>query len=124
MPGYLAIGIDRYVQTYPGFVFHGVDLTGWGLLMQVRLYADAPGAPMREFAAGGGLSLESVVVAGGVPISTVRLGVPAAIFPYGTDRSADLALSYDLLLKRPDASDWERWLFGPFTILAGVTQHG
>ncbi|ARR55318.1 hypothetical protein HY78_18665 [Rhizorhabdus wittichii DC-6] len=124
MAGYLRLDADRYVVTIIRIKFHGVDLTGWDLMMQVRLYRDAPGAALREFKLGSGLVLESVGTLDGAPLSTVRLTVPANVFPYAAERSADLALAHDLLVQRPDTSVWERWLFGPFIILAGVTQNG
>lgn len=124
MAGFLPIEIDRYVQTYPTFRFVGVDLTDADLVMHVRLYADAPGVPLRAFASGDGLTLQSVAFEGSVPTSIVRLAVPAEVFPYSADRSADLRLAYDLLVKISADVERERWLFGPFIILAGVTQHG
>jgi len=123
MAGYLRLEVDRYVQTHHELAFRGFDLTGTGLLMQVRLYRDAPGAPLRELTIGGGLTLLSVTWAGTVPTSTLRVSFAANIFPFAADRSADLVLAHDLLAA-PPGRDAEPWLAGDLIVLGGVTQHG
>ena len=124
----LDLGADRRTPFVRTIRFEGYDLTGATFKAQVRPYSDAPGSPLVDLAtvvssSAEGLKLLTVETVAGQPVSTVQMRVnqstmeamPAANAPGG-----DVTLAWDLHITIGSAK--ERWLFGDFVVLGGVTR--
>lgn len=103
----------------------GMDLTGKNLRMQVRLAPNTPGAPLIDLVTVAnadleGLTLVSVAIEDGVPVSTVAGFISkatmsdAAKLPYSGELGAHSVFSYAVQI------DNVTRIFGPFTALAAV----
>ncbi|QAY77931.1 hypothetical protein [Sphingosinicella sp. BN140058] len=109
--------------------FEGLDLTGAAFKLQVRLYPDAPGAPLVDLATVGsagtqGVRLLGVETGAGLPISHVSIRINEPVvegLPSPAEIGRDTDLYYDLQIT-PVGSDKFRVIEGKFTVHAGVTQ--
>ncbi|WP_404713203.1 hypothetical protein [Sphingomonas sp. MMS24-J13] len=132
--GLCPLAVDRWTPFVRILTFKGVNLTGATLHAQVRVTADAPGDPLIDLPPTStpgveGIRLVSVDTTGVVPVSTVEMRIAAASLansakapsapPSAT--GSDVTLAWDLHVT-PSGGDKQRWLYGPFVIVAGVTR--
>lgn len=151
-PGLLPLAGDRWTPFARTLLLAGYDLTDATLAAQVRLYKDAPGSPLVNLAQVTSASSEGVrliyagedtianhISAGRMktadmlpsetPADTLALtligmrinettmeGLPPAGRP-----GADVDLQWDIHIT-PSGALKGKWLYGPFTVRAGVTQ--
>lgn len=112
-------------------VVEGADLAGAALLMQVRGYRDAPGAPLIDLVLAAlpaqGLSVTVATVAG-LPTSTIRIRINETtieqLLPFsasGLEPGAEVELVWDMLIT-PAGQVKSRWFEGLFIIVPGATQ--
>ena len=131
-PGPKNWSVSRWVPFIDMIGVRGIDLSGATLLMQVRAYRDAPGAPLVNLANADppaqGLSV-SVVTESGVPTSTIKIRINETtienLLPFpasGVEPGADVPLVWDLLVAKAGVVEKSRWFEGAFTIVPGVTQ--
>jgi hypothetical protein len=111
----------------------GIDLTGADLHAMIRLTRDAPGAPLLDLppttdAGAPGVRLVGTDDSGLLPVSWVRLQIPAMSDGYGQnqlppadDPGDDVALSWDLFVT-PQGWTTDRWLYGPVTVEGTATK--
>lgn len=129
--------LDLRVNRHTAFVYK-IDLVGFNLgevgatfRAQVRLYPDAPGAPLLAFVPGGApVEIQNVAgtIENGVPVSTLRMlaqyAGAIATLPPAPETGDDLTLAWDLLIKCSATDDIEQVVLrGDFIVLAGVTQN-
>lgn len=149
-PGRLPLGGDRWTPFVRTLTFEGIDLTGAAFAMQVRLKPDTPGAPLVDLSTVASASAQGVrliyggtdtvanhIAAGrllaapkgllstdnlalslvGIRINeTTMEGLPAA-----DEVGNDAPLAWDMHIT-PASGTKEKYLYGPFTVRAGVTQ--
>lgn len=149
-PGHLPLGADRWTPFVATFRFVGVDLTGAVLASQVRLYKDAPGDPLVDLAQVTTAAAEGVRIiyagsdtvanhiaagrltaapTGYVDADTLALSLIGMRInettmeglPPGGRAGSDVELVWDLHIT-PSGGLKGKWLYGPFTVRAGVTQ--
>lgn len=129
-PGRLDLTVQRWTPFAYQVEFEGLDFTGSAMAMQVRLYRDAPGAPLISLgnAAGNaeGLSV-TVATDDGVAKSTVQIRInettAEALLLNAGKPGDDIALVYDLHITGGGFPK-SRWLEGALIIRAGATQNG
>jgi hypothetical protein len=132
--GLLALYADRWTPFFQTLTFKGVDLTGATLHAQIRQTADAVGDPLIDLpqtstAGAEGLRFVGVDSSGIVPVSTIEMRILAATMadsskapePPLSRLGTNVALAWDLVVT-PSGGDKQRWLYGPFIIVAGVTR--
>jgi len=126
----VALTANRWTPFAYIIAVQGVDLTNANLHAQVRLYPNAPGTPVIDLPPVTdptvlGVRLMAVDTTGALPISYIRLQIPGAslgsALPSGDEISDDLTLAWDMVVTLPGYTE-ARWLYGPFTVAAGVTQ--
>lgn len=133
--GVLPLAPKRWQPNKWTIDFEGQDFTGATVALQVRLYRDAPGDPLLSLSnatsPAEGISV-SVATTEGVPTSSVEIRVNETtiegLLPFAVasgvpnrEPGKDVALVWDLHITFT-GSPKHRWLEGPFTIIAGVTQ--
>ncbi|MDO7843463.1 hypothetical protein [Sphingomonas immobilis] len=129
-PGRVNWRVNRWVPFVDTIAVRGIDLSAGPFLMQVRLFRDAPGAPLLNLVAAAanaeGISA-SVATSGGVPTTTIQIRVNETtiegLLPYpgnGVQPGADVPLVWDMLIG--SGATKSRWFEGSFTIIPGVTQ--
>ena len=124
----LPLGARRWQRFAKTFSIRGVDLTGADLRMQLRLYPNAPGAPLVDLltVANGnaqGLRLVSVAMDGDVPVSTIEAVINETTIeelPFAGEAGGDTVLAYDLQVN-PAGGYKAVWIEGEFWVLAAVT---
>lgn len=131
-PGRLPLHGDRWTPFVRTLQFNGVNLTGATFRAQIRAYADQPGDPLIDLLTvtnnAQGIRLASVDTSGPTPISyvTIRINEPTmeGILPFidnpGREPGADVELHWDMHITTGGLK--QRWLYGTFTLRAGVTQ--
>lgn len=124
----LPIRADRHTPCAFVLRFKRLDLTGAEMRVQVRLYPDAGGAPLIALSNVSeprvlGLWLRDVEVVDGQPLSVVEFFIPEALIEGlpNTELGQDLELAWDMTIK-PIGGVEQKRLFGPFTVIAGVTK--
>ena len=128
-PGTLRLEAQRWTPFAYRFQYPGLDLSGADMTAQVRIYKDAPGAPLIDLAKvvsplAEGLSV-SVETVDGLPTSTVLMRINETTlegvlpFPSGRepDEPVELAWAKHITLS-PIGK--RRWLEGPFIIQPGA----
>jgi len=121
--------VDRWVPFVYSIDILGFNLTGAAFRSQVRLYPDAAGDPLLNLPqvtdGANGVRFLGINIAGPRVVSTVQLQIDAealAGLPSGAEAGDDIDLAWDLIVT-PANDVAGRWLFGTFTVRAGVT-HG
>jgi hypothetical protein len=127
-PGRVDLTGDRFTPFIREISFAPIDLTAAVMKAQVRDRKD--GGTIRAdlatvtIAGTEGLRLDSVSAIGGITTSIVTMRINESTMeaiPYGTERGDDLLLYWDLHIT-PSGGAKEVYLFGNFTVLAGVTE--
>lgn len=127
-PGRLDLSVQRWTPFVYQIDFEGLDFTGATMAMQVRLYRDAPGAPLISLGNAAsnaeGLSL-SVATVAGAPVSTVQIRInettAESLLLNAGKPGEDVRLVYDLHITGGGFPK-TRWIEGALTIRAGATQ--
>lgn len=127
-PGNLDLSGDRQTLVLRTLTFEGIDLTDAVMKAQVRDRKDG-GAVRVDLATVGsitseGLKLVSAGDVGGVMTSVVSMRINEATMeamPFGDPIGDDLLLYWDMHIT-PDGGVKEKYLYGTFTVRAGVTQ--
>jgi hypothetical protein len=125
---YLPLGGRRWQRYGKTLRFLGVDLTSADMRLQVRLYRNAPGAPLIDLQTvtngnAEGLRLVSVTQVDGKPVSTVSLIVNETTMegtPFMGEAGADSVFAYDAQIT-PAGGFKQVWLEGQFWVLSAVT---
>jgi len=131
-PGTLPLTVQRGTPFVYRIDFPGYDLSAAGLVAQVRLYRDQPGAALISLGAAQplaeGLSVGVVSDAAGIPTSTLQIRINEStieqLLPFpenGLEPAAPVDLVWDLHLTLSPIGK-RRWIEGPFTISPGVTR--
>jgi hypothetical protein len=124
-----AVRVDLAADRWTPFVYTidvtGIDLSDASIHAQVRLYPDAAGDPLIDLplvtTGSDGVKLISVDTTGPLPVSHLQIQIAAATvaaMPEATEIGNDLALAWDIIINNA------RWLYGAFTVRAGVTRNG
>ncbi len=129
-PGKLDLTVQRWTPFVYQIDFEGLDFTAATMAMQVRLYRDAPGAPLISLANAAsnaeGLSV-AVTIVSGVTTSTVQIRInettAEALLLNAGKPGDDITLVYDLHITGAGLPK-SRWLEGSLIIRAGATQNG
>lgn len=129
-PGKLDLVVQRWTPFVYAIDFEGFDLTGATFAAHVRLYRDAPGAPIIALAndAAGlqGISV-TVSVTEGIPTSAVKIQIDETtaedILLNASGAGKDIVLVWDLHITATGLPK-ARWLEGNLIIRAGATQNG
>lgn len=129
-PGKLDLTVQRWTPFVYQIDFEGLDFTGATMAMQVRLYRDAPGAPLISLANAAsnaeGLSV-AVTIVSGVTTSTVQIRInettAETLLLNAGKPGDDITLVYDLHITGGGLPK-SRWLEGSLIIRAGATQNG
>ncbi len=114
----------RWVSFINSIPFIGFDLTGAVMTLQVRLYSDAPGAPLLNLNNDSGLAM-TVATVGGLTTSTLRILIDAADInglPSAGEIGEPSKFSYGLHLSCNAYDVKQRWLEGKFTVIPGANQ--
>jgi hypothetical protein len=127
-PGNLPLAGDRQTPFVATLTFRGIDLTGAVMKAQVRDRKDG-GTVRADLATVAtanteGLRLLSAGTVDGVLTSVVYVRINEATMeamPLGAPAGADLALWWDMHIT-PSGGVKQKYLFGTFTVRAGVTQ--
>lgn len=127
-PGRLDLMVQRWTPFVYQIEFQGLDFADATMAMQVRLYRDAPGAPLISLTNAAsnaeGLSVK-VATVDGMPVSTVQIRInettAEALLLNAGKPGDDVRLVYDLHITGGGLPK-TRWLEGSFTIRAGATQ--
>lgn len=123
-PGNLPLEADRWTPFTRTLRFEGVDLTSATFKAQVRLTPDTPGTPEVDLATVTVANAEGVrFVAYSGGASTVAIRINEATMeglPDAAETGEDLVLHWDLHITLGGLK--QRWLYGTFTVRAGVTQ--
>lgn len=120
---------DRWTPFARTIRFEGFDLTEADLRMQVRLYANQRGLPLIDLTMQSTLSAEGIKLVmveqeNGVSVSTIALRINESTMeglPFSGELGTDSRLAWDMHVT-PAGALKERWLFGDFVVVAGVTQ--
>lgn len=129
-PGRLDLMVQRWTPFVYQIDFEGLDFTGATMAMQVRLYRDAPGAPLISLGNAAsnaeGLSV-SVETVDNAPVSTVQIRInettAEALLLNAGKPGDDVRLVYDVHITGGGFPK-TRWLEGALIIRAGATQNG
>jgi hypothetical protein len=124
--------VDRWTPYVETFRFKGINLTGATLKAQIRPKPDNPGSPLIDLAGGvsagaEGLRLAGVDTSGLYPISTVEMRInvgtlaDASHAPAALRVGEEVQLAWDMHIT-PSGGDRQKWLFGSFIIVPGVTK--
>lgn len=122
----LPILADRNTPLALVLRFRRMDLTGATMRAQVRALPDLGGPPLVDLGTVEeprvlGLWLRAVSGAGDELVSEVELFIPERQWPLAPEVGADLALAWDMTIKPAGGVEQKR-LYGPFTVVAGVTK--
>lgn len=149
-PGRLPLGGDRWTPFVRTLQFEGIDFTGATFALQVRLTPDTPGTPLADLGTVATSSAEGVrLIYGGtdtvanhiaagridaapdgyssgdnLTLSLVGIRINETTMeamPDATELGADAEFAWDILIT-PSGGLKDRYLYGPFTVRAGVTQ--
>lgn len=130
IPTRLDLVAQRWTPFADKSAFKGTDFTGATMAMQVRLYRDAPGAPLisLENATSTAQGLSVVVeTIEGVVYSTIQIRINEttleALLLNAGKPGSDVTLVYDLHVTGGGLPK-SRLFEGTFTIRAGATQNG
>lgn len=127
----LALGARRWQPYLKTFEFVGVDLTDAVLQMQVRLYPNAPHAPLVNLTTvdngnAEGLRLVAVEVIDGQTVSIVSVKINEATIeglPFAGEAGDDSVLAWDMQVD-PAGGYKQVWAEGEFWVLSAVTGAG
>ncbi|RZF64268.1 SGNH/GDSL hydrolase family protein [Sphingomonas populi] len=126
-------GIDRGAPRIFTIEVIGIDLTGADLHAQIRLTRDAPGDPIVDLpkvtdATIAGVRLVATDTSGTLPVSWIRLQIPAMTtgtgagqLPPAAELGDDLTVYWDMFVT-PAGRTTDRWFYGPVTVSATVTK--
>jgi hypothetical protein len=149
-PGRLPFGGDRWTAFVRTLQLEGVDLTGATFAMQLRLLPDTPGSPLVSLGTvtsassegvrliyGGTATVAAHITAGRIEtapdgmvdadnleLSLIGIRINESTMeglPATGEVGDDTPISWDIHIT-PVGGIKQRWLFGPFTVRAGVTQ--
>lgn len=126
--GLLPLPVKRWTPFDVSLRFEGKDLTGAVMRAQVRQTPDAPGTALIDLTTvtttnTEGLRFVGVDTSGIVPVSTVQMRINEPTIeglPFPAEQGTDLVLAWDMHITIDGLK--QRWLEGPFTVYAGVTQ--
>lgn len=126
-PSTVNLRADRHADLLVTFLFEDdgtpVDLSGCTIDVQIRNYADAPGAALVDLATVGSSTEEGVFVSDAVN-GEVALLVKRATheaFPANYDPAGPRRFAWDLRVTYPDGLS-EIFLTGRYTLYAGVVR--
>lgn len=129
--GRLPLLADRNTSFYLRLKLRNADLTGAELRAQVRSYTNAPGNPLidllqiTELTETGIRFVERTYDSAGVPTSVVELFIVEADLqatPLPAQGAGDSQFQWDMLVT-PLGGLKQRWFYGPFTVVGGVTRY-
>jgi hypothetical protein len=128
-PGYLPFADVRWTPFIRTLSFRGIDLTGATLRAQVRSTRDVVASPLVDLQTVGsanteGLRLLSAGLVDGVMTSVIYMRINEATMeglPAAAEPGDDLRLWWDMHIT-PAGGVKQRYLWGEFILLAGVTQ--
>ncbi len=127
-PGRLPLAGDRWTPFVRTLNFEGVDLSSATFAVQIRLRPDTPGVPLVNLttvltASAEGVRLIGVVGSGSSAVSSVGIRINETTMeglPPADEIGEDACLAWDMHITLDGTK--QRWLYGPFTVRAGVTQ--
>lgn len=134
-PAYTDLSAQRWSPFVDITDFAGFDFTDATFAMQVRLYRDAPGAPLISLtnAASNAQGISVTVIADetndDLPLSSVQIRINETTLeglllnPTPATTGKDVELVYDLHVTGGGLPK-TRWMEGKFIIRAGATQNG